>query len=156
MNWEAIGAIGEIVGSVAVLFTLVYLALQIRQNTLAMKADTFRGATEISSDFTQIMLNDLELAKVFRRGIEGIASLNEDEQLQYTLMLRLQLRRYESVYMQVEQGLLDRNMLIGLETTFTGLFSNQSAKDYWLSERHNFLPSYALIVDELLGIDGNA
>jgi hypothetical protein len=33
MNWEAIGAIGEIVGSFAVLITLIYLAQQIKQNT---------------------------------------------------------------------------------------------------------------------------
>jgi len=32
MNWEALGAIGEIVGAVAVVLTLGYLALQIRQS----------------------------------------------------------------------------------------------------------------------------
>ena len=33
MNWEALGAIGEIVGAVAVVVTLGYLAVQIRKNT---------------------------------------------------------------------------------------------------------------------------
>jgi hypothetical protein len=33
MNWAAIGAIGELVGGIAVIGTLVYLASQIRQNT---------------------------------------------------------------------------------------------------------------------------
>jgi len=37
MNWEALGAIGEIVGAVAVVVTLVYLAVQIRQNTRSAK-----------------------------------------------------------------------------------------------------------------------
>ena len=36
MSWEAIGAIGEVVGAVAVLVTLIYLAQQIRQNTRSM------------------------------------------------------------------------------------------------------------------------
>ena len=31
MNWEAIGAIGEVFGGIAVLATLVYLAVQVRQ-----------------------------------------------------------------------------------------------------------------------------
>jgi len=30
VNWDAIGAIGEIVGAVAVLITLLYLAIQVR------------------------------------------------------------------------------------------------------------------------------
>ena len=38
MNWEAIGAVGETVGALAVLLTLVYLAMQIRQNTRSVQA----------------------------------------------------------------------------------------------------------------------
>ncbi len=38
MNWEAIGAVGETVGALAVLVTLVYLAMQIRQNTKSVQA----------------------------------------------------------------------------------------------------------------------
>ena len=33
MNWEALGAIGELVGAVSVLLTLIYLARQIKENT---------------------------------------------------------------------------------------------------------------------------
>jgi hypothetical protein len=33
MNWDSVGAVGEIVGALAVLITLIYLSVQIRQNT---------------------------------------------------------------------------------------------------------------------------
>lgn len=39
MNWEAVSAIGELVGSVGVLITLIYLALQIRQNTESLESN---------------------------------------------------------------------------------------------------------------------
>lgn len=39
MNWEAIGAVGEALGSIAVLVTLIYLAIQIRQNTAQQKRE---------------------------------------------------------------------------------------------------------------------
>ncbi len=38
MNWDAIGAIGEILGALGVLVTLVYLATQIRENTRSLQA----------------------------------------------------------------------------------------------------------------------
>jgi hypothetical protein len=45
MNWEAIGATGEVMGAIAVLVTLVYLAVQIRQNTdQAKQANTIARA----------------------------------------------------------------------------------------------------------------
>jgi hypothetical protein len=40
MNWEAVGAVGEILGAIAVLVTLIYLATQIKQHTLATRAVT--------------------------------------------------------------------------------------------------------------------
>jgi len=45
MNWEAIGAVGEVAGAIGVIATLLYLAAQIRQNTRAM-----RGATQDAID----------------------------------------------------------------------------------------------------------
>ena len=46
MNWEAIGATGEVVGAVAVFATLVYLAIQIRQNTASLKASSHHAITD--------------------------------------------------------------------------------------------------------------
>ena len=40
MNWEALGAIGEIVGAIAVIATLGYLAVQIRHNSRSVEAST--------------------------------------------------------------------------------------------------------------------
>ena len=47
MNWDAIGAIGEIVGAIAVVITLLYLAHQTRINTKAVKTSTFNELSMI-------------------------------------------------------------------------------------------------------------
>lgn len=44
MNWEAIGAIGEIIGGSVVIGSLIYLALQIRQNSNLARAAAQRDA----------------------------------------------------------------------------------------------------------------
>lgn len=41
MGWDAIGAVSEFIGSLVVFLTLIYLSVQIRQNTKSMKAQTF-------------------------------------------------------------------------------------------------------------------
>ena len=40
MNWEALGALSELIGAIAVVLTLIYLAVQIRQNTRAIRLGT--------------------------------------------------------------------------------------------------------------------
>jgi hypothetical protein len=37
MNWQAMGAVGELLGGVVVLASLVFLAMQIRRNTQALR-----------------------------------------------------------------------------------------------------------------------
>lgn len=43
MNWVAITAVAEVVGVVAVLITLIYLAVQIKQNTAAVSTSTYES-----------------------------------------------------------------------------------------------------------------
>jgi hypothetical protein len=58
MNWEAIAAIGEVLGAVAVVITLVYLAKQLRENTKSIKLQsveaTFKEWNECLKDIQSI------------------------------------------------------------------------------------------------------
>ena len=76
MNWEAAGAIGEIVGAAAVVLTLAYLALQIRQSNKAARIAARLETTRQYADFLDGLFTDPNLARVFREGGEGQA-LNE-------------------------------------------------------------------------------
>ena len=69
MNWEAIGAVGEIVGALAVLVTLVYLAMQIRQNTkakpnpknlTATREEKYKTAIQMWSDLKKLLIQKLQ------------------------------------------------------------------------------------------------
>jgi hypothetical protein len=55
MNWDAIGAVGEIVGALTVLITLIYLAIQIKQSNRI-------GITASEADFRM-------MAQAFNRSI---------------------------------------------------------------------------------------
>jgi hypothetical protein len=54
MNWQALGAIGEFVGGLLVVFSLLYLALQLRQNTRALRADTHQQWVVMNSARTRV------------------------------------------------------------------------------------------------------
>ena len=52
MNWDAIGAVGEVGGAIGVVVTLIYLAGQLRQNTNALRSASYEHWNDISSSFT--------------------------------------------------------------------------------------------------------
>jgi hypothetical protein len=50
MNWEAIGAIGELIGAVVVVVSLVYLAAQVRQDTEQARLSSVQAVTFQNSE----------------------------------------------------------------------------------------------------------
>ena len=74
MNWEAIGAIGEIFGAGAVVISLFYLASQIRtQNKEARLAAQHQVLTAFRE--ASLIMSDPELADIFLRGNKDIESV---------------------------------------------------------------------------------
>ena len=61
MNWEAVSAIGEIVGALAVFVTLIYLAIQIRQNTITVQAAANQGTTDRETNAIIQMINNPDI-----------------------------------------------------------------------------------------------
>jgi hypothetical protein len=57
MNWEAVAAIGDLIGAVGVIVTLAYLAVQIRRNTLATYANSYQTYAD------SIIGNNLTIAR---------------------------------------------------------------------------------------------
>jgi len=85
LNWEAIGAVGEILGAIAVFVSLLYLALQLRhsnklQETSAQmaRAEAIESSVKTWSTWRK-MLTDAELSTIWRKAHDG-ESLDPDEE----------------------------------------------------------------------------
>ena len=106
MNWEAIGAIGEFVGSFAVLITLIYLAQQIKQNTQSQSIATFEAAMSGYNDVQTFVASDVESASIWRRGGAEPESLDEDEAVRFEMMVRNYANQVYKLFRLYEHGAL--------------------------------------------------
>ena len=88
MNWEAISAVGQILGAVAVLVTLLYLAIQVRQNTLAIATATYETIMTGFNDVNGIVVGNPQVASILHRGNINPSSLNDAEAIQYAFLFR--------------------------------------------------------------------
>lgn len=60
MDWDAVGAMGEVAGAVAVVVTLVYLAGQLRQNTRAIKSANYAAYNQVASSLADFVASHAE------------------------------------------------------------------------------------------------
>lgn len=108
MNWEAIGAMGEIGGAIAVVVTLVYLIRQIRQSTEATRVAAYHHAQEPLWSISAAIATDPGLAEVWTRAsAEGIDSLAPRDRLQLEMALTSLYFGLESLLAHHEKGLVD-------------------------------------------------
>lgn len=82
MNWNALGAVGEIVGAVAVVVSLVYLAIQIRFSARTARSEAVRTAIKEHQGYALLHLQP-EIASLFRRGLHSFKDLDADEKVQF-------------------------------------------------------------------------
>jgi hypothetical protein len=148
MNWEAIGAIGEIVGAAAVFVSLVYLASQIRaQNREARAASVHQVMHDYSAAISR--LHDPEMADVWVTAIEDFDSLSPSQRLRFVVYLTAAVRVFEDGYFQWREGRLENDIWNSLLTSLTDVKSTQAFARFWEIRRHQFRREFADYIDSL-------
>ena len=87
MNWDAVGAVGDVVGALAVVITLIYLAVQTRQNTEAVRHAFTRGVMEDANAWRFRIVENPELSELFRNGLRDPESLNANDKNRFRMFL---------------------------------------------------------------------
>ena len=77
MTIQDLGSIGELVAAIATVVTLVYLAVQIRQNTKMIGASLAQAHRDARNDTTRFLATDPETARVYRHGLRDPDSLGD-------------------------------------------------------------------------------
>jgi hypothetical protein len=97
MNWDALGAIGEIIGAVAVVATLIYLAVQIRQNTRHVQAQMGHDGWISSADYEHAQMDHTAAEVIAKAEFEPDKLTNVDIKIldAHYRMLFLHISRVE-------------------------------------------------------------
>ena len=130
MNWDAIGAVGEIIGAAAVVLTLFYLSLQIRMSTRQQRVESQRATGEGLNKLMDTY-NDLDKAGMIIRAQSNWANANAQEQnilaihlIQYTNHLATMLNMWRS-------GGIDENTYVRHESGFLHILSTDGGMAWW-------------------------
>lgn len=107
MNWEATGALAEMIGAGAVIGSIVYLASQIRQNTLSNRINAMQNTTDQYASFCNMMLLNDDIRDIWNRGRRAIEDLSENERGKFYYINLSLSYYYSSQHFQSRVGALD-------------------------------------------------
>jgi hypothetical protein len=107
--------LGDFLGGIGVIATLVYLAIQIRRNTLAVRSTSLDTAYAAHMEFQRTVWSDSKLNKLWFDGLTGKNELSEPDRERFLFMLISCARLWERAYFRVNEGSLESKAWAGLE-----------------------------------------
>jgi hypothetical protein len=150
MSLEDLGNIGEFVAAVAVIVSLMYLAVQVRQGAASVRATMFLTSSTNQAEMASQVVRDGELARIYRVGQQDFESLTEDEQTQFVIFFATLFRTYEQVFQQDRMGLLDPEVWEGRQEAMVRFLDQPGVRTVWQRRRHAFSKSFRELVDAAL------
>jgi hypothetical protein len=135
LDWEALGALGEIIGAAGVVISLVYLARQIKMSNRLAQAEAWRnaisGVTTLAAAFGVDPRFDQLMARVMQG--EDVATFDADDAATVSAYMISVANIYEQIYREVREGVLDHR---ALDEFFAGrlLFDTRFFRTRWVDD----------------------
>jgi hypothetical protein len=159
MNWDAIGAVAETVGTILVLITLIYLAVQMRIANKQREIESLRHTYDGINRVCELLSESTEKASIVLRGRESLENLSDDEQMVFEFMHIRILNTVESWYMQLMEtsptGEYRDQQPENIVALIVYFFKNPGALEIWGTAKHTFVPVQKLVDDALSSVESS-
>jgi hypothetical protein len=142
MNWVAVVAIVELVGMLAVVISLIYLAIQVRQNSELIEQNTFVARSSMVHEtsvfyarFFELVAENSDLARIYRKGLAG-ESIEPDEVTRFESLLEVYFTSLEDHDHQYRAGLYfdeddDTDLVEYMAPAFREMLSCRYGSEWW-------------------------
>ena len=138
MNLNDLANIGQVIGAVAVVVSLFYVAHQIRQNTNAVRSATAQAVHEHFANWYQLVAADSELSKIVATGLRDYGSLSEEERVRFIATFMSFLSYSQNAFLKWREKLLAPPLWMGWELVIMNLVCAPGGKAFWKDRGYMF------------------
>lgn len=135
MNWDVVSAVAEIIGAVAVVATLLYLAVQIRQANRQDLLVSFQHTHDTVNSFCRMIAESEHLAEIVSRGRESYGELSDEDRMRFDHVHLHLLNIIESHLFQTHQAGSDARYcdwaIQNMAEIARAYFSFPGTRDFW-------------------------
>jgi hypothetical protein len=154
MNWDAIVAISQLVAAVGIILSLVFVGLQIKENTRALQRTEHNSTMEQWTVIRQAIAQNRDIADLMTAGLQGERALDAADQLRLEQMLAEHAWAAFQIWDRTQRGIFPKGTFeaIGGALLVTPLRTPGGAA-WWRSAKqagYGFPPGFIADVDAIL------
>jgi len=127
MNWDAIGAIGELVGAMAVVGTLAYLALQIRQANIDSQSSALHQFMDTQTSANLGIVDNADVAELIDKANKDFSSLSDAEIIRLQFVFYNHFNQWLYALKTRDKALIDKDTWDGILRGYSLLIQSSPA-----------------------------
>jgi hypothetical protein len=134
MTWEMASAIAEVIAAVAVVVSLWYLAIQLKQSTELARADLEVQLGVTWAELHDNMIQNPRLARAYDLAADNWSELSEEDARAYLWFVAKSFHILEGMYRQYRRGLLAEDVWAPYEQFMYGVLQIEAVMGWWRSD----------------------
>lgn len=142
MTLEEAYFISQIIAAVAVVLSLIYLALQVQVNTKAVRLSTGHAISREARAIFSAGAQNESLADVILRGRQSVDNLQDGERFRYYLMVHDMFFAYQDAFLQMRSGVLEQRYWSAMLVTMKTIMGEPGPRAYWHTRMAWYAPEF--------------
>ena len=138
--------LSQAVSSAAVVASLIFVGVQIRQNTKSAQAASHHAVSEALNRINLLWARNGEVARLWLLGMSDRGALTAEDRWRFDSLVRAYLHVCETMYTQARLGAGDRGIVLAEEDGIKTVFSSAGAKEWWAENPFGFSPEFRAYV----------
>jgi len=158
MSFEQLSYLAQIVVSVGVIASLIFVGLQIRHNTGALQRNEHNSTMARWTVIRQAIVGTRDIAELMTAGLSGERALDAADQLRLEQMLAEYAWAAFHIWDRTQRGIFPKGTFeLTVGPHLSGLLRTVRGAAWWRSAKHTgFIPGFVLDVDAVLAKDSGA
>ena len=150
IDLESLANIGEVVGAAAVVASLLYLAVQVRQSTKAQQTENYARALDRVSSIQSLLSQDSDISRIFAVGVQDTSSLTPLEKIRFTWSLYETFDSFEFMFYTYRNDEIPEEVWSRWSNTVGWWLSFPGVRTWWHCRPVQFTDSFTEFVESLL------
>jgi len=148
MNLNDLAAVAEIVGALGVILTLVFLAIELRKNTLATRQQSYHTIVSRRSSVFDEISDTREMTEIWIAGLVG-ADLDGVDSTRFTLQMINLMSHYQDIYLQNKAGIVETSIWEAERKILGANLYQPGFNQWWAEASQYFMADFVKAVSEI-------
>ena len=146
---DTLANVGEFLGGVAVIVTLIYLAIQTRANMRASRAQALSTWTTAAQLEKEVLFTNPDFARLYLQVVYEGKAPQGDEEIQFFSYCIQLMNTWQLAFIQWQLGVTKREFLDGVSSGYATVAASEAVRNWWKGDGHRMYDGkFVAYVDE--------